>query len=72
MSSDPRTWRLTAPVPAEVVLACRGVTKLFGDHAVLRGVDLDVGQHKAVVLIGVVGFGQVDAPALCQPARDGQ
>ena len=58
MSSEPGSLALTAPVPPEVVLACRGVTKVFGDHAVLRGVDLDVGQHKAVVLIGASGSGK--------------
>ena len=34
------------------------MTKLFGSHVVLRGVDLDVGQHQAVVLIGVSGSGK--------------
>jgi polar amino acid transport system ATP-binding protein len=57
VSSNP-SLAAHAPAGDEVVLACRGVTKLFGSHVVLRGVDLDVGQHQAVVLIGVSGSGK--------------
>jgi polar amino acid transport system ATP-binding protein len=58
VSSEPRSLAAPAPAQSDVVLACRGVTKLFGHHAVLRGVDLDVGQHQAVALIGVSGSGK--------------
>jgi polar amino acid transport system ATP-binding protein len=40
------------------VLSCQGVTKLFGSTVVLRGVDLDVAEHQAVVLIGASGSGK--------------
>ena len=33
-------------------LAVRGVRKVFGDHVVLRSVDLDVEPGQCVVLIG--------------------
>lgn len=51
---------LAAPAPAgpHVVLACRGVTKAFGAHVVLRGIDLDVHEHRAVALIGSSGSGK--------------
>lgn len=51
---------LAAPAPAgaEVVLAMRGVTKAFDDKPVLRGIDLDVREHHAVVLIGASGSGK--------------
>ncbi len=40
------------------VLELRGVTKAYGDHEVLRGIDLEVGEHKAVALIGASGSGK--------------
>jgi polar amino acid transport system ATP-binding protein len=40
------------------VLELRGVTKAYGDRAVLRGIDLAVGEHEAVVLIGASGSGK--------------
>jgi polar amino acid transport system ATP-binding protein len=43
---------------AAAVLEVRGVTKSYGDHRVLRGVDLVVREHEAVVLIGASGSGK--------------
>jgi polar amino acid transport system ATP-binding protein len=40
------------------VLEVRGVTKAYGDEAVLRGVDLLVSEHEAVALIGASGSGK--------------
>jgi polar amino acid transport system ATP-binding protein len=40
------------------VLELRGVTKAYGEHKVLRGVDLEVGEHQAVALIGASGSGK--------------
>ncbi len=40
------------------VLELRGVTKAYGDHNVLRGVELAVGEHEAVALIGASGSGK--------------
>jgi polar amino acid transport system ATP-binding protein len=40
------------------VLEVRGVTKAYGDEAVLRGVDLVVSEHEAVALIGASGSGK--------------
>jgi polar amino acid transport system ATP-binding protein len=40
------------------VLEVRGVTKAYGDTAVLRGVDLQVSEHEAVALIGASGSGK--------------
>ena len=40
------------------VLELRGVTKAYGDQEVLRGIDLDVGEHEAVALIGASGSGK--------------
>ena len=34
------------------VLEVQGVTKAYGDTAVLRGVDLQVSEHEAVALSG--------------------
>jgi polar amino acid transport system ATP-binding protein len=40
------------------VLEVQGVTKAYGDTAVLRGVDLAVPEHEAVALIGASGSGK--------------
>jgi polar amino acid transport system ATP-binding protein len=40
------------------VIEVRGVTKAFGARQVLRGVDLTVGEHRAVALIGASGSGK--------------
>jgi polar amino acid transport system ATP-binding protein len=40
------------------VLEVRGVTKAYGERAVLRGIDLEVPEHHAVALIGASGSGK--------------
>jgi polar amino acid transport system ATP-binding protein len=40
------------------VVEVSGVTKAFGDRAVLGGIDLAVNEHEAVVLIGASGSGK--------------
>ena len=40
------------------VLELRGVTKAYGDNEVLRGIDLAVGEHEAIALIGASGSGK--------------
>jgi polar amino acid transport system ATP-binding protein len=40
------------------VIEVRGVTKAFGEREVLRGIDLAVGEHAAVALIGASGSGK--------------
>jgi polar amino acid transport system ATP-binding protein len=40
------------------VIEVRGVTKAFGARLVLRGIDLTVGEHQAVALIGASGSGK--------------
>ena len=46
---------MNEPVP---VLSVRGLTKAYHDRPVLQGVDLDVAEHKVVVLIGASGSGK--------------
>ncbi len=40
------------------LLAASGVWKSFDEHSVLRGLDLEVTRHQAVVLIGASGSGK--------------
>ena len=40
------------------IVQARGLEKYFGDHHVLRGVDLDVRQREAVMVIGRSGSGK--------------
>ncbi len=40
------------------VLEVRGVTKSFGERRVLQGIDLTIGEHEAVALIGASGSGK--------------
>ena len=49
------TGAAAAPTP---VLACEGVVKRFGKQTVLRSVDLEVGEHQVVTLIGASGSGK--------------
>ncbi len=49
---------MTAPASGVPVLEVRGVTKAYGDRPVLRGIDLEVGEHRAVALIGASGSGK--------------
>jgi polar amino acid transport system ATP-binding protein len=39
-------------------LSVEGLRKSFGNHEVLRGVDLEVGEHQVVCLIGASGSGK--------------
>src|SRR5215217_9236557 len=39
-------------------LKLENVHKSFGDHGVLRGIDLDVAEHEVVCLIGASGSGK--------------
>jgi polar amino acid transport system ATP-binding protein len=40
------------------VLEMKGVTKAFGERRVLSGIDVTVGEHEAVALIGASGSGK--------------
>jgi len=42
----------------EVVVRATGIEKYFGDHHVLRGVDLEVRAHQTVMLVGRSGSGK--------------
>jgi ABC-type polar amino acid transport system ATPase subunit len=46
------------PHIGEVIVEARGIEKYFGDNHVLRGVDLDVHQREAVMIIGRSGSGK--------------
>jgi polar amino acid transport system ATP-binding protein len=43
---------------SRVVLRCEAVVKRFGEATVLRGIDLEVGEHEVVALIGASGSGK--------------
>ncbi len=59
MSAGPQPAEPTAPVPAGApVLEVRGVTKRFGALAVLRGIDLALGQGEVLGLVGDNGAGK--------------
>jgi polar amino acid transport system ATP-binding protein len=46
------------PAAANAALRVEGVHKAFGKLEVLRGIDLDVGEHEVVCLIGASGSGK--------------
>jgi polar amino acid transport system ATP-binding protein len=57
------------------VLDLRGVVKAFGANPVLRGVDLAVGEHQVVALIGGSGSGKstlLRCASLLETVDDGQ
>jgi len=41
-------------------LAVEGLVKSFGKHTVLKGIDLAVGEHEVIALIGASGSGKSD------------
>jgi len=45
-------------MPDAAFLELRGVEKHFGDNVVLRGIDMAVGEHEVVSLIGASGSGK--------------
>ena len=47
-----------AGAPARPVISIRGLGKRFGEHEVLRGIDLDVEPSQVVVVIGPSGSGK--------------
>jgi polar amino acid transport system ATP-binding protein len=56
-------------------LAIEGLTKSFGSHVVLRGVDLRVEEHEVVALIGASGSGKstlLRCINLLEPIDDGR
>ena len=64
-----------AAAAATPVLEVRGVHKRFGEHPVLRGIDLTVAQHEVVVLIGASGSGKstlLKTANLLEQIDDGQ
>ncbi|MGJ7441292.1 amino acid ABC transporter ATP-binding protein [Aquipuribacter sp. MA13-6] len=59
----------------EVVLDVRGLVKHYDDTPVLHGVDVTVGEHEVVALIGSSGSGKstlLRCAALLEPITDGQ
>ncbi|WP_350347191.1 amino acid ABC transporter ATP-binding protein [Agromyces sp. G08B096] len=56
------------------LLELRGIRRAYGEHEVLRGVDLDVGAHEVVALIGASGSGKstlLRTVNLLEPIDDG-
>lgn len=45
-------------VSSDVLIRLRGISKHFGDHAVLRRVDLSITAHRIITLIGPNGAGK--------------
>ncbi|MGV9194926.1 amino acid ABC transporter ATP-binding protein [Microbacterium sp. MC2] len=67
---------MSAGAPGDrAVLRAEGVWKAFGDHEVLRGVDLALDRHEVVALIGASGSGKstlLRCLGLLEPIDDGQ
>ncbi len=58
-----------------IKLALRGITKSFGDTAVLRGIDLEVATGEVITLIGASGSGKstlLRCSNLLEPIDDGE
>ncbi|MGF1662278.1 MAG: amino acid ABC transporter ATP-binding protein [Kineosporiaceae bacterium] len=60
---------------AASVLRAEDLVKLYGDHAVLRGIDLDVAEGEVVALVGASGSGKstlLRCLCLLEPVSDGR
>jgi polar amino acid transport system ATP-binding protein len=57
-AADPSAEPVGAAATGVPVLSCEGVVKRFGKQTVLRSVDLTVGEHQVVTLIGASGSGK--------------
>ena len=44
--------------PEEIVVSIRGLKKSFGDHEVLKGIDLDIIEGETIAIIGASGCGK--------------
>jgi polar amino acid transport system ATP-binding protein len=56
-------------------LELHGVSKSFGDHRVLKGIDLEVGEHDVVCIIGASGSGKstlLRCVNLLEPINEGR
>ena len=61
--------------PGPAVLRCENVVKVYGEVAVLRGVDVTVHEHEVVALIGASGSGKstlLRCIGLLETVDDGQ
>jgi polar amino acid transport system ATP-binding protein len=58
MAFVPEMTEPTTPAPTDFVLRVHGITKRFGAHEVLRGIDLDVPRSETVCVIGPSGSGK--------------
>ena len=45
-------------ISSDVIFSIRGLEKSFGDHDVLRGIDLDINNGEKIVIIGPSGCGK--------------
>ena len=61
-----------SPGAAPVALDVKDIHKSFGAHEVLKGISLTAHEHDVVRDPRLLGVGQVDLPALHQPARDAE
>ncbi len=58
MSVSPHDATVASPIAGHKALRIEGLRKSFGDHLVLDGIDLVVGDHEVVCLIGASGSGK--------------
>jgi ABC-type polar amino acid transport system, ATPase component len=55
----------------EPIVSIRGLTKSFGSHTVLNGIDFDIQPQQVVVVIGPSGSGRVRFLRCCNGLRTG-
>ncbi|NLP82126.1 amino acid ABC transporter ATP-binding protein, partial [Acinetobacter baumannii] len=54
-NANPQTLKSALDVP---MIEIRGLTKSYGDHTVLKGIDFEVDASQVVVVIGPSGSGK--------------
>lgn len=53
---------------SETVISIKDLSKSFGDHEVLRKIDIDVHSGEVICIVGLLRLGKIDTASVHQQA----